>query len=189
MNLKGTINQNNSSLVLCNLLGLFMTLITFIIMYLIKPLNLYEYLMSKNNMILEAGLVFMSYLVVFIVHELIHMAFFIIFGKNKAKVKLVKEKKLNAFVVKQLNPNVYYSKLQTIIILLAPLVLINSILFTLLMKTNLSMLIIYANIFANTLASCIDCYVSLKLMLKFDNEILINYSTDEINMNIYDKKV
>lgn len=187
MKLKGTINQNNSSFVLCNLLGILITLITLIGLYSMKPLNIYQYIMYDNNLFLEVSLICLSYLIVFIAHELIHIMFFKLFSKNEAKVKLVKEKNLNAFVVKQLNPNVYYSKLQTIIILLSPLLLINSMFFILLMTTDFSILNIYANILANTLASCIDCYVSLKLILKFDNEILVNYSTDEINMNIYGK--
>lgn len=139
---------------------------------------------SLENWTNQLVLVFLAYLVVFVVHELIHMIFFKIFSNNKAKLKLVKDKELNAFIVKQLNPNIYYSRFQTIVTLLAPLVLLNSFMLMLLVKIELP-IVIYASILGNTLASCIDCYVSLRLLVNYDKNILVNYSVDKVNMNIY----
>lgn len=63
-------------------------------------------------------------LVTTIGHEWIHVLFFQWFGKGEAKTKVIRNRKLRALMVYQSNPNVVYTKNQTVWILLAPFLII-----------------------------------------------------------------
>ena len=60
----------------------------------------------------------------FIFHEYIHIFFFKVFSKGKANIRVTREKDLGAVIMYQENKEVLYSKYQSIIILVAPLIII-----------------------------------------------------------------
>lgn len=132
----------------------------------------------------EIGWLVPSVLIVFIIHEVIHVALFHLFGKGKARIKIRREKSLGAVVMHQVNEDVYYKRWQMLTILLTPLVSLTILLLLLSFFFPFSYLIFF-NIVLNALGSSVDIYVSYQLLIKHDSNILINFDKDDIHMNIY----
>lgn len=113
-----------------------------------------------------------------ITHELIHISLFEIFSKGKADVEVLVDRALGAIVVYQKNKNVFYNKLQTIIILLAPVIIITLIsLIRIEINPEWSM-VLKVNMLLNILGSLTDIVLSLKL-ISCKGNIRINYDFEE----------
>lgn len=184
MNKIGEINKRNANPLLCAITGILLTITMAFIIFKIKPFDIVEYITNKDKVI-EIILLLPIQIVCVIIHELIHISFFIYFGKGEAKIKLKREKEYGALVVHQMNENVYYSKKEIIIILLSPLLIITILLIPLMDLINMPFLI-FANSVLNILGSSIDFYISMILLRKTPKNIKVNFSSSEIAMNIYE---
>lgn len=125
-----------------------------------------------------------SVLFIFVIHELIHVGFFLLFGEGKAKIKVKREKSLGAVVMHQVNEQVYYKRWQMVVILLSPLILL-TIALLLLSLISPFIYLIFFNIVLNALGSSVDIYLSYQLLTKHDSKIRINFDKDDIQMNIH----
>jgi hypothetical protein len=85
----------------------------------------------------------------------------------------------------QVNEEVFYSRIQMIIILLAPLVFLTILLAGLMFWIGLPYLF-YVNILLNVLGSSVDLYLTFRLLL-YTSPIWVNFSADKLNMNIYQR--
>lgn len=112
------------------------------------------------------------------IHELIHILFFKLFGKKKAKIKVLRDKDLKAIVIYQHNKDVFYSKLQTITVLLMPLILITMVSIVLLFFIPNS-LIIKFNMILNVFGSVIDMAITVRLLIYAPKGIKINYTYEK----------
>lgn len=122
----------------------------------------------------------------FILHEYIHIFFFKLFSKGKANIKVIREKDLGAVIMYQENKDVSYSKYQTIMVLIAPLVLITIVSIPF-MNNSLVGLLIKANMYLNIMGSSVDCTLIFKLLRKYKNNIKISYDYEKekgVIMNI-----
>lgn len=126
-------------------------------------------------------------IITLVIHEYIHILFFKIFSKE-AKIKVINDNFKNIYIY-QYNKNVFYTKLQTITILLSPLVFISFITWLLLQICNETILVsISVNGIINAMGAMTDVVLSLKL-LTFKDKIFINYEKKEnIILNIFVKK-
>lgn len=127
----------------------------------------------------------------FIFHEYIHIFFFKVLSGGNADIKVIKEKDLGAVIMYQQNKDVLYTRLQTVIILVAPLVLITLLSIPLLNLGALG-LIFKANMYLNIMGSSIDCALIFKLLRKYDGNIKVNYEYEQSNgviMNIHNVNV
>lgn len=113
-----------------------------------------------------------------IIHELIHIIFFKIFGKNKARIKVLRDKTLKAIMIYQENKDVFYTKFQTITILLMPLIII-TIISSILLFFMPNSLIIKVNMILNILGNVIDIVITTRLLIHVPNNISINYTYEQ----------
>lgn len=180
-------NSHTESKLKCLQVGFIINIILGYVIYLIHPFDIAIYLNEE-----EALKVFVLPIVLIItlfIHEIIHIIGFKAFGKGQAKIRVRRDKKAGAIVIQQVNENVFYSKKETMIILLAPLVLITLISIPLLFIPKITF-IVYLNCILNSIGSSIDMYVSLKLLRSFNNDIKIQYSNgDIVNMIIYKNNI
>lgn len=163
-------------------IGIAITLLTGILLNFIYPFSL-DYIQPSR--IKEILLIIPTVFLVFLSHECIHILFFILFGQGKAKIEIKKERKMGAIIMHQVNEDVFYSKIQMVIILLAPFVFLTALLIGLMFWIKLPYLF-YVNILLNTIGSSIDFYLTIKL-LTYPFHIWINFDADKLNMNIYEK--
>lgn len=177
------INKDKTNPIPCIVAGLLLTCIIAILLYNEKPFDIMEYFNNKEK-VLEVLLFIPTMLFIFIIHELIHMLLFIYFGKGEAKIKVSKEKKYGAIVMHQVNEDVYYTRREILIILLAPLVLLSIVLFFLMNIINMPFLL-YFNLILNVLGSSIDFYISIYLLFKYKKNIKVNFDSNRVSMNIY----
>lgn len=122
-----------------------------------------------------------------VIHELIHIFCFLAFGQGKAKIKVVRDKKIRAIIMYQYNKDVFYKKTQTIIIMLAPLILVSMVSMVLLRYFPESFNI-KANMILNVIGSLIDCGIVVRLLVTVPNNIKINYdykSEEGVILNYY----
>lgn len=153
---------------------------------------IYTYIFLKDNSIeslLDLSIIFLPIIVTLtlVIHEYIHVIFFKVFGKGKAKIKVIRDKNMKAIIMYQSNKDVFYNKTQTILILLSPLFIITAFSLLLLVFFN-SNLLIRMNMILNILGSIIDFAVSMRLLIKLPKDIKINYSYNNdsgVIMNCY----
>ena len=119
-----------------------------------------------------------------VIHELIHIAVYKLFGKGQARISVEKEKKLGAIVVHQTNQDVFYTKPEMLAILLSPMVILTIVL-TVIFKFTSYPFLIYINIALNLIGSSIDFYISMLLIKRYPKDILLNFNSEDITMNIY----
>ncbi|HBG8471525.1 TPA: DUF3267 domain-containing protein [Clostridioides difficile] len=153
--------------------------------------NDFEFLI--NNINLKSLFYFIAIVVsTVIVHELIHILFFNFFSKGKAKIKIKYDKHIGSIVIYQSNKVILYNKIQTIIILLAPLLSIAIISFFCIFYFKAISEILKINLILNSMGSTGDFIISSKLFHNYiSKNILINYSYSSHKgtiMNIYTKK-
>lgn len=119
-----------------------------------------------------------------VIHESIHILFFRIFSKE-AKIEIINDE-FKSIYIYQSNPNVFYTKWQTIVILISPLVLISLITWLLLPFCNESILVpISVNGVINAMGAMTDVVLSIKL-LTYKKQIFVNYEKKEsITLNVY----
>lgn len=121
------------------------------------------------------------------IHECIHVSLFKAFNKN-AKIKIVHDGIKNIYMY-QYNQNVYYTRNQTLVVLLSPLLGISflSILLLFLINSNLIALVAVNGVI-NAMGSMTDLLLSLRLMT-YDTNVRINYENKEkFTLNIYEKE-
>ncbi|MCC0672194.1 MULTISPECIES: DUF3267 domain-containing protein [unclassified Clostridioides] len=153
--------------------------------------NDFEYLINNIN---SKSLFYFITIVIgtVIIHELIHILFFNFFSNGKAKIKIKYDKHIGSIVIYQSNEVILYNKIQTIIILLAPLVLITIISFFCIFYFKTISEILKINLVLNSMGSTGDFILSSKLFHNYiSKNILINYSYSSQEgtiMNIYIKK-
>jgi hypothetical protein len=164
-------------------IGVVATILTGIVLSFIYPFSFMNYL--ERSHLIEILMTVPTILFVFLVHEWIHVFFFILFGKGKAKIKVKRERKIGAVIMHQVNEEVFYSRIQMIIILLAPLVFLTILLAGLMCWIGLPYLF-YVNILLNVLGSSVDLYLTFRLLL-YKSPIWVNFSEDKLNMNIYQR--
>lgn len=177
------ISEEKSSPLHCAILGILLTIIIGLLVFYLKPFNIMEYLNNKEKIMEVILFLPIMFFIVFI-HELIHIGLFILFGKGEAQIKISRNKKYGAIVVKQLNENVFYNKKEIILILLSPLVLLSIILFILMFVIDMPFLI-YFNLLLNVLGSSIDFYISIYLLVKHNKNIKVNFDSQKTAMYIY----
>lgn len=175
-------DSKNVNMYVCYTIGLLLTLFSIFILYMLQPIDLEIYL--KVNKFIEVVFLPVTTLVTLFIHECIHILLFIVFGKGHAKIKVRRDEELKAIIIHQINDKVYYRKFEIIIILLSPLVILSILLYILMQYINLTFLI-GITLILNVLGSTIDFYLSLMLLFKYNNKIIINFSSNEIKMNIY----
>lgn len=143
----------------------------------------------RNWNYIKIFLITLPFLVIFtlVIHESIHILFFKLFSKE-AQIKIINDNFKNIYIY-QSNKNVYYTRLQTIIILLAPLVLISTITLFILRFTNEQLFVpISVNGVINAMGAMTDIVLSIKLFF-YKGKIFINYEKkDYITLNIYKKE-
>lgn len=121
----------------------------------------------------------------FVFHEYIHIFFFKVFSNGKANIRVIREKDLGAVIMYQENKEVLYSKYQSIIILIAPLIIITILSIPFLNLSYIG-LVIKVNMYLNIVGSSVDSTIIFRL-LKEKNNIKINYDYDKeigVIMNI-----
>lgn len=131
-------------------------------------------------------------IITLIIHESIHIVFFKIFNK-KSKIKIINNHFKQIFMY-QSNKEIYYNKYQTIIILLAPLILISLISFIIMNLITIKSfyLLFFINAIINAMGSVTDLISSLKLFIKyFNKKVFIKYElqNNEVNIIIYIKTI
>lgn len=143
----------------------------------------------RNWSYIKIFLTTLPFLVIFtlILHESIHILFFKLFGKN-AQIKIINDNFKNIYIY-QSNENVFYTRLQTIVVLLSPLVLISCLTFLILQFVNRQLFVpISVNGVVNAMGAMTDVVLSLKL-LSYKEKIFINYEKkDYITLNIFKKE-
>lgn len=113
-------------------------------------------------------------LVTTVVHEWIHVLFFQWFGKGEAKTKVIRDRKLRALMVYQSNPNVVYTKKQTVWILLAPFSIITLISLALEWSTMDSWYL-RTNMMINIIGSSLDLALIIKLYRDYPTQQTLTY--------------
>lgn len=176
------INKQNISPIACAITGFLLTIIIGFIIFKLKPFNLIEYL---NNKPINTELILFvpATIIILLIHELIHIGFYLLFSKGKAKIQVKREKEYGALMIYQINEKVCYSRNEMILILLAPLILITIILFILINFINTPFLL-YINLLLNVLGSSIDFYISAFLLIKYPSNIKISFNPNKTEMII-----
>lgn len=175
------VHRGNANILHGILIGLFVTAISIVLSLQLFDLDIVSYLTPDK--IIEVLLIIPTMLAVFIIHEFIHVGFFIWFGKGEARIKVSRDRSVGAVVMHQTNEQVFYSKIEMIIILLSPLVIISLALWITGFFLSLPFLLC-ANIVLNVMGSSIDLYVVTRI-LKHRSPVKINFHPHQIIMNIY----
>lgn len=176
------IHRGNGNIYIGGLIGLVATILIGWISLYVLQLDILSYL--DQDKLLEVLMILPTVMFIFVIHEYVHVGFFLLFGKGKAKIKVVREKSVGAVVMHQVNENVFYTRIQMVIILLAPLIVVTIALLIMHIFIPASFLI-WTNIVLNALGSAIDLYVSYKLLTIQSKSIIVNFKADEVVMNIY----
>ncbi|AKA44373.1 metalloprotease family protein [Paenibacillus polymyxa] len=138
----------------------------------------------QANKIWEVLLILPTMLLAFVIHECIHVVLFKLFGKGKARIKVSREKSVGAVVMHQVNEEVFYKRWEMIIILLSPLMLLSLFFYGLHLCITMPFLIV-VNIVLNAIGSSVDVYASLILLCKGCPNIVVNFDSSMVKMNIY----
>ncbi|MFF2531620.1 DUF3267 domain-containing protein [Brevibacillus sp. NPDC058079] len=183
MNKIGEIHRGNASISTGIVVGGIGTFLVCWLSMILLGLDIPEYL--QKDKIWEVLLIIPTMLLSFVIHEYIHVGFFLLFGRGKARIKVSREKSVGAVVIHQVNEKVYYKRWEMLVILLSPLVILTS--GFLLMFPLISMpFLLFANIALNAMGSSIDMYVSFQLLTKHHSRVKINFDALTIKMNIYE---
>lgn len=179
----GEINNSTENKLYCMIFGVIINILVGTIIYSINRFDIFLYMTTDNL----SQFILFPLVVVFtvVIHECIHIFTFKYFGRGQARIRIRRDKKLGAIVIQQTNSLVYYNKIETLFILLSPLVLITflSVIFILYNKYPL---MVYINCMMNSFGSSIDMYISLRLVMNFPKDIKIQYNNgEEVGMEIY----
>jgi hypothetical protein len=128
-----------------------------------------------------------SMLFVLFLHEMIHVFFFHLFGKGKAKIVPKREKELGAIIMHQVNTEVFYTRNQMLFILLSPLVLLTMLLLLSGLWIPLPFLL-FINILLNSIGSSTDLYASYRLLFQYSSRHFVNFDSNEHILNIYERR-
>lgn len=163
--------KNKGQFYLLNILALFLFIIVFLIIILIKgkiTLDLVQLYIGLLGSIIFAFL-----------HELVHVIFFKI--NNKEKIDF----KFHIFALSLSSPKLYFTKTHYIIISLAPFMVFNIILIPLLFFVNDYWFTIITILFATHISGCTgDLFVTFKLSFMPKDVLVNDYG---IGMNFYIK--
>lgn len=114
----------------------------------------------------------------FIFHELIHVFFFIFFDE-RAKICVIRDRDLKACIMYQSNSDVNYSKKQTLIILLAPCLLITAMSVAMIPHSGIWNLTFTVNMVLNCIGSVTDFVIAHRLIKIKQRDIRISYCYDK----------
>lgn len=180
----GTIHKDNSQFKTAVMLGIIVTAFIGWMSWSFQGVSYISY-MDKNK-IWEVLAILPSMLVILFLHEMIHVGFFHLFGKGKAKIVPKREKELGAIIMHQVNSDVFYTRNQMFVILLSPLVLLTFLLLLCHVFIPLPFLI-FINIVLNSIGSSTDIYVSYRLLTRYSSQHMINFDSDDHIMNLYER--
>lgn len=170
------INNNNQSIIKYLLYNSVAVLLLVILLYSIKKFNLIQLLYVCG----EYWYLFLFTLfIIIVIHELIHIIFFKIFGKGKAKIKI--KFSIEKILIQQVNKELYYTKNQMILILLSPLIFITLILVFISLIISYFYTIFYLVCIMNCIGCLIDLGVSISILRYSNRESKIYYYFEEGN--------
>lgn len=178
----GTIQSNNSNRALAFFLGAAVTFIIGWFSLKIHDFSPISYL--DTSKLIEILVVIPTMLFILFVHEMIHVIFFHLFGKGRAKIEVKIDKEIGAVIMHQVNSEVYYRRNEMLAILLAPLILI-SVVLVLLDAYILFPFLLWVNILLNAIGSSTDIYISYRLLKEYSSNDLINFDSSKHILNVY----
>lgn len=184
MNKITSLQRKDANILIAGCMGV---LVTFVIGWMsLIILNFNPLYYIEDERIIEILLILPSMLLIFIIHEFVHIGFYLLFGKGRAKIKVVRDRSIGAVMMHQVNEDVFYTRTQMIIILLAPLVLLSVVILGLHSLVSAPFLI-WVNIVLNALGSSVDIYVSWRLLKIGKAPLIVNFNSYEVVLNIYNK--
>lgn len=165
------------------LISVFYILISIVFGIFFMKINLNEFQTIKDILMIP-----LTVLSILVIHELIHISMFKLFGKGFAKISVIYEKEMGAIAIYQSNKDVKYSLIQTLIILLTPAIALTIIGMSFLLITTIPLIVelIKINIILNIVGSHIDFLISCKLLKSFyKKNVLVFYDyKKEVGMSI-----
>ena len=113
-----------------------------------------------------------------IIHEYIHILLFKYFSNGNAEIEVIRDKEIKSIIMYQKNKEVLYTPIQTIVILLSPMILLTLLTIPLLyINIKCVYVILMINMILNIMGSTTDMILSLILLLKYNKkDIFINYA-------------
>ncbi|WP_283705524.1 metalloprotease family protein [Clostridium perfringens] len=127
-----------------------------------------------------------------IIHEYIHILLFKYFSNGNAEIEVIRDKEIKSIIMYQKNKEVLYTPIQTIVILISPMILLTLLTIPLLyINIKCVYVILMINMILNIMGSTTDMILSLILLLKYNKKgILINYAYSKefgVILNINEK--
>jgi Protein of unknown function (DUF3267). len=179
----GKMNNDTENRFLCGLWGVSITTLLSVLIYKIHEFDILSTINLSN--LAEIISIPIVVIITLIVHEAIHISAFKLLGNGQAKIRVRRDKRAGAIVIQQMNSELFYDKKATIVILLAPFVILTIVSVIMLMYIPYP-LVIYINCILNAIGSSIDMYVSLRLIFSFPKDVKIKYNNgEEVGMEIY----
>lgn len=178
----GNIQSNNSNRAMAFFLGAVITCIIGGIALKIQDFSPINYL--EPSKLVEVLVIVPTMLFILIIHEIIHVIFFLLYGKGKAKIDVKIDKEIGAVIMHQVNPEVFYRRNEMLVILLLPLILICVGLVVLDSYISFPFLL-WVNILLNAIGSSTDIYISYRLLKDYSVNDLINFDSSEHILNVY----
>ncbi|MEK3955748.1 DUF3267 domain-containing protein [Psychrobacillus sp. FSL K6-1464] len=180
----GVIQRENGKMSMALAIGVFITIVIWWVTASIQQVSFGSYL--QPDKVIETIFIIPTMLFLLLVHEGIHVLFFLMYGKGKAKIEVKRERSVGAIIMHQVNPEVYYRRNEMLVILLAPLVIITG---GLLMLDQIVMLpfLLMTNILLNSIGSSVDLYLSYQLLFRYKSQHFINFDTKEPILYIHQK--
>lgn len=124
--------------------------------------------------LLELFILLIVIILTTVFHEWLHVVMFKWFGKGEARTKVLRDKKLRALMIYQSNPNVVYTKRETLWILLTPFLLI-TLLSLIFMMIDSIYWMVSMNMILNALGSCLDIALCLKMYRDYPKYQSVSY--------------
>lgn len=128
-------------------------------------------------------------IITLIMNEVIHIILFKAFGKKQAIIEIKRDKDLGAIIVLQKNKEVFYSKIESITILLSPLILITIATLVIIPFYPESGELLKINMLLNIMGSLTDIVTSY-ILARHKKDIFINYEFSKekgVFLNIFEK--
>lgn len=127
-----------------------------------------------------------------VIHEYIHIWLFKYYSNGKAEIEVIRDKEIRSIIMYQRNKDVLYTPLQTIVIFLAPMILLTVLTIPLLfINIKCLYIVLMINMILNIMGSTTDVMLSLILLFKYNKQdVFINYSYSKecgVILNINEK--
>lgn len=160
--------------------------VVFIYNLIITLTTLYVFPVDMN--MFDLKIIFLTPLVIitFIFHEYIHVFLFKLIGGREVHIEAIRDKEFKSVIMYQSNKDIKYSKLEVILILLAPAVLISILSILSLFVFEGLYILILINALLNLIGSSADFLVSFKVIFDFSKGSKFYYDynkTDGVSIN------